>query len=179
MKAIVVYESLFGNTGRVAGVIARCLETVAEVELASVLDADPQGAAGVDLVVVGGPTHMHGMSWSFTRKSTVDKDGNEAAATGPGVREWLDKLPKGNGILAAAFDTRADGSRLLLGAASEPIARRLRKHGYRLIVPPESFIVTDTEGPLKAGEVERADAWAHRIAQQLEGMARAPAAAAS
>jgi hypothetical protein len=122
---------------------------------------------------------MHGMSRPRTRHLAAKDEAIEGADSGPGVREWLDMLPRGNGTLAAAFDTRADGSRLLTGAASQPIARKLRKRGYRLIVPPESFIVTDTEGPLKAGEVERADAWAHRIVGLMLDQGGSPVQVAS
>lgn len=178
MKAIVVYESMFGNTARIAEVIARCLETAGDVQLLSVLDADTQAASDADLLIVGGPTHMHGMSRAFTRRTGAAEAALEGAAGGPGVREWLDRLPRGETVLAAAFDTRADGHRLLVGAASEGIARQLRKRGYRLAVPPESFIVLDTAGPLKPGEIERADAWAHQIAQLVQALRASPIAAA-
>jgi hypothetical protein len=121
---------------------------------------------------------MHGMSRAFTRRTGAAEAALEGAAGGPGVREWLDRLPRGETVLAAAFDTRADGHRLLAGAASEGIARQLRKRGYRLAVPPESFIVLDTAGPLKPGEIERADAWADQIAQLVQALRASPIAAA-
>ena len=168
MRAVVVYESLWGNTAAIAQAIARRLESFGEVQMVSVLDADATTVDGVDLVVVGGPTHVHGMSRPSTRDSAAETATVAGSATGPGVREWLNDLPKAKGILAAAFDTRLDKPRWLVGAASGGISRSLRKRGYRMVVPGESFVVTDGEGPLKAGEIERADAWAEEIARRVE-----------
>ena len=167
MRAVVVYESMWGSTAAIAQTIARELERYGEVRLISVLEARPNTVAGADLVVVGGPTHVHGMSRSGSRLSTAETEAIPGAATGPGVREWLRELPDGRGTSAAAFDTRIDKPRWLVGAASGGIARGLRKHGYRMIAPGESFLVTDSEGPLKAGEIERAAAWAEEVAKRV------------
>lgn len=171
MRAVVVYESMWGNTAAIAQTIARRLESFGDAQLVSVLNADPKIVEGADLVIVGGPTHVHGMSRASTRSSTAETEEVAGAASGPGVREWLDELPDGDGTLAAAFDTRLDKPRWLVGAASGGISRSLRKRGYRLVAPAESFVVTDSEGPLKAGEIERADAWAEEIARQTQAKA--------
>lgn len=177
MRVVVVYESIWTNTATIAETIARGLEGLGDVELVSVLDADPNIANGADLLVVGGPTHVHGMSRASTRKSAVETETVPGASTGPGVREWLQDMPAGEGTFAAAFDTRIDKPRWLVGSASGGISRSLRGRGYRLIVPAESFVVTDGEGPLKAGEIDRADAWAGEIAQRMEELVTIPAAA--
>jgi hypothetical protein len=171
MRAVVVYESMWGNTAAIAQAIARRLESFGDVELFSVLKADHAAIEGADLLVVGGPTHVHGMSRASTRISVAESEAIEGASSGPGVREWLDGLPGGEGRLAAAFDTRFDKPRWLVGAASGGISRRLRRRGYRMVVPAESFVVTENEGPLKAGEIERADAWAEDVARRTQELA--------
>lgn len=167
MRAVVVYESMWGNTAAVAQTIARQLERYGDVRLVSVLEASPSTVSGVDLVVVGGPTHVHGMSRPSSRLSTAATGPLPGAAAGSGVQEWLRELPDGHKTWAAAFDTRLDKPRWLVGAASGGISRALRKHGYRMIVPAKSFVVADREGPLKAGEIGRADAWAEEIGERV------------
>jgi hypothetical protein len=158
---------MWGNTAAIAQTIARQLERFGDARLVSVLEANSSVVQGADLVVVGGPTHVHGMSRASSRLSTAETEAIPGAATGPGVREWLRDLPDVDGTWAAAFDTRIDKPRWLVGAASVGIAKRLRKRGYKMIAAPESFLVTDSEGPLKSGEIERADAWTDQIAQSV------------
>jgi hypothetical protein len=166
MNALVVYESIYGNTRAVAEAVAAGLGG------ASVLAV--QDAAGrtesADLLVVGGPTHMHGMATSLSRRMAVEaakEDGHAAvepgAAEGPGLRRWLHDLPRRDGGRAAAFDTRLDRSPSVTGAAARGIARRLRHHGYDVLAS-ESFLVEDAEGPLADGELERARAWGAELA---------------
>jgi hypothetical protein len=90
----------------------------------------------------------------------------DPAATGPGIREWLDGLPATTGKRAAAFDTRAHGPALFTGRASNGIARGLRAHGFRLVSEPESFVV-DWRQRLLAGEEARATEWAASLASEL------------
>jgi hypothetical protein len=80
------------------------------------------------------------------------------AADGPGLRKWLAER-SGDGMRAAAFDTRMDRSAVVTGAAARGIARRLRRRGYEVLAEPESFLVEDSEGPLAEGELDRARAW--------------------
>jgi hypothetical protein len=167
MRVLVVYESIWGNTAAIAETIAHRLGDYGDVRLVPVLEADAAMADGVDLLVVGGPTHMHGLSRPSSRKSGIETERISGASSGPGVREWLQSLPEAKGAWATAFDTRLDKPRWLVGAASGPIARRLRARGYRQIAPAESFVVTGGDGPLKAGERERADAWAELIADRI------------
>ncbi|TQK50023.1 flavodoxin [Streptomyces sp. SLBN-118] len=175
MRVAIVYESLFGNTSQVAAAIAdgvRESRPDAEIECLRVDEATPERVGAADLLVVGGPTHMRGMTSGLSRKMGLQaeqKEGEkdqakprhepEEGAEGPGVRDWFRGLSKtGNGARAAAFDTRADFR--LAGGAAHAIARRLRSHGYQLITEPEGFIIEDTEGPLREGELDRAKAWA-------------------
>jgi hypothetical protein len=179
MRVVVVYESLFGNTREVAEAIAAGVAeagSTAEVVVARVGETDPNEVEAADLLVVGGPTHMRGMTSALSRKLGASADENkdpsegghderESSAEGPGVRNWLHGLPKATrSRRAAAFDTRVDSH--LAGGAGDAIARRLRRHGYELIGEPEGFIVEDVDGPLRAGELARARAWAVGLVTQ-------------
>jgi menaquinone-dependent protoporphyrinogen IX oxidase len=172
MKVLVVYESMYGNTHMVAEAIAAGARGVAEAEAVSLERVTPDAVRAADLLVVGGPTHVHTMSRPMTRKAARDaaaKDDelrlDEAADAAEGVREWLASLGPVDG-LAAAFDTRIDAAAILTGRASKGIARFLRKHGYRLIADPESFLVTKTND-LVPGEETRAEAWGHDLVARL------------
>ena len=177
MRALVVYESMYGNTHDVASAIASGLADVGEVDdvrVGSVTDTTPEAVADVDVLIVGGPTHMHGMSRPATRKAAVevaaaddDIDAEPGAAEGPGLREWLSKLPVDEAKRCAAFDTRAEGSALLYGSAAKGIARRLRHRKYDQVADPESFFIEESEGPLKDGEVDRARRWGAALAARL------------
>jgi hypothetical protein len=130
------------------------------VDLLSVDDPQP-ALGGVDLIVVGAPTHIHGLSSRRSREAALDQNGHDGEA-GIGVRGWIDRLPSGGGPPVAVFDTRAHKPALLVGSAAHGTARRLRRRGYRLAVEPESFFVSGTPGPLEAGELERAAEWGRR-----------------
>ena len=169
MRALVVYESMYGNTRVVASNIADGLRGTYEVTLVPVAAATADLIAQADLLVVGAPTHMHGLSTASSRQLarkavakpesglTLDPD-----ADGLALRDWLSELAGGHG-LAAAFDTRLAGAPVLTGRASRGISRLLRRHGYRLITPPESFVVTKLN-TLIDGESSRARAWGEALA---------------
>ncbi len=169
MKTVVAYESMYGNTRQVAEAIA---EGLGNAEILAVNDGDAGAADDADLVVAGGPTHMHGLATTMSRKGTgqaAEEEGTElepGAVDGPGLRKWLADR-NGGGMRAAAFDTRIDKSPMLTGAASRGIAKRLRKAGFEVIADPESFFVEDSEGPLADGELERAKAWGAELAKTL------------
>jgi hypothetical protein len=174
MRATVVYESIYGNTRQVAEAIAEGLRASGKIEAdpVSVQQAAGTGIADADLLVVGGPTHMHGMTSSLSRKLAVkaaEDEGmsvEEGADTELGLRAWLKGL-SGGGTRAAAFDTRGDASPTLTGMAARGIARRLRRQGFELIADRESYLVEESEGPLASGEVERARAWGEALAGKL------------
>jgi len=168
MRGLVVYESLFGNTARIAQAIVDGMKTHLDVEMHSVAEGlQPQG---VDLLVVGGPTHAFSMSRITTREDAV----NQGADADPtiGLREWLDDLPQGNNTQFAAFDTRVDMVRRLPGSAAKAAAKVARKRGYQSITRPESFYVQDVQGPLLDGEVQRAEVWGTQLAESLAGEPR-------
>src|SRR5437899_237935 len=112
MRALVVYESMYGNTRAVATAIAEGLRAFYQVDVAPVGAAAPDLVVGADLLVVGGPTHMHGLSRASSRRIAVEaarKPGGpdlDPDAQGQGVREWLDALANVERSTAASFDTR-------------------------------------------------------------------------
>jgi hypothetical protein len=162
MRALVVYESMFGNTKDVAMAVERGLSLNMEVRLAPV-DSSVTVGADVDLVVVGGPTHAFSMSRPQTRAEAVVKGAPRDDDAG-GIREWLTALPAARpGTQVATFDTRVEKVRHLPGSAARKAARVAGKHGYGVASPPESFYVLDTAGPLLDGELDRARAWGERL----------------
>ncbi len=180
MRAVIVYESLYGNTHQIAEAIGdgvRQAEPDAQVTCLRVGDASPDVASGADLLVVGGPTHMLRMSSQRSRQMGIEAEQKAAAenkpthpiepgADGPGVRDWSEGLHQAaRGGQAAAFDTRLPSP--LSGGAARGIARRLRRHGYMLAAKPEGFIVEGAQGPLRSGERERALAWGAGLARRL------------
>lgn len=173
MKAVIVYESMFGNTRAVAESIARGLGPSLETTVVRASEVDSSVLNDVAVVVLGGPTHGWGMSRPSTRRGAPDyatKGGRflqleVGAATGRGVREWLAALERCE-MKAAAFDTRIKGPAALTGRASKAINKALARRGMTVVVPPESFIV-DKKNRLLPGEIERAEAWGASIATAL------------
>ncbi len=168
MKAVVVYQSLWGSSAAVARAIAAGLG-----KGATALDtnaADASAIAGAGLVVAGCPVHAFGLPSSDSVKQAVarpvGKDAVPADASHKLMRDWLDGLSGGDG-LAAAFDTRVKGV-FGHGGASKVMAG-LVKAGYRQVVKPEGFYVVmrpvavTEAGILLDGEVERASEWGKRL----------------
>ena len=165
MRSLVVYESWFGNTQRIAEEIAAALAHEGEADLVTVDEPLPP-LEDVDLLVVGAPTHIHGLSSRRSREGALTQGAH--GEPGIGVRGWIDALPDGaGGPRAAAFDTRAHMPALLVGSAARGIARRLRDHGYRLAIEPQSFFVKGTPGPLEEGELDRASEWGRTLANEV------------
>jgi hypothetical protein len=165
MKAMVVFESVYGNTAAVGRRIAETIRARGfEVAEGAVADLHPDQGARVDLLVVGGPTHAHGMSRTSTRKVGAEdkKNAYPTPSVIPGLREWMDLLPTGSRIASAAFDTRFDKPMFLTGSAAKGIAKRLREHGYLQVAPPRSFFVT-TENALVEGALPEAERWASSL----------------
>jgi flavodoxin len=155
MKAIVVYDSFFGNTEKIARAIGNSLGKKNEVGMFPVGQADPGKLSGLDLLVVGSPTR------GFRQTAAINALFKRIPANGL------------KGVKVAAFDTRISTNDIksaimrfmvnLFGYAARPISVRLKKKGGELIIPPEGFLVDDTEGPLKEGELVRAAKWAKQI----------------
>lgn len=155
MKVWVVYDSVYGNTEKIARAIGEGLKSAGEVRVVRTTEADPVQLKHADLLVIGSPT--------------------QAFAPIAGTKAFIKALVPGQleNIKIAAFDTRMDvkevNSKLLtfmagiFGYAAEKIARGLKKAGGVEVVPPAGFIVHGQEGPLKEGELERAATWAGEI----------------
>ena len=155
MKALVIYDSFFGNTEKIAQVIGEALGSPEEVSVVKVDKLTPDALSGVDLLVVGSPTR--------------------AFRPSPNTSAFLKGLASGSlrGVKTAAFDTGIEFKEVkppilrfmagLFGYAAPKIAKQLKAKGGTPAQTPETFIVTDSEGPLKPGEVERAAAWAKQI----------------
>ena len=153
MKALVIYDTFFGNTEQVARAMSGALG--AESAAVRVTDARHEQLKGLGLLVVGSPTRAF-------------------RPTKP-ISQFLDGIPRDalRGVKVAAFDTRGSEAEInktkfgllvrVFGYAAKPIADKLVKKGGELAAPPEGFIVEGTEGPLVQGEIERAAAWAKRI----------------
>lgn len=165
MSIVIVFESMFGNTRQVASAIAEGLEPYGPAVVLNVNEAGARAAAeAADLLIVGGPTHVHGMSRPKSREGARDWEKDpaknvilEPLAPGTGVREWMGALEKVP-ALCAAFDTRMNIARIVSGAASGPIERALGRHGSRAVLPAASFVLAK-DGGLDEGELDRARAW--------------------
>jgi flavodoxin len=151
MNILVVYDSVFGNTEKIAQTIAAALGAQA----VPVSQATTEQVRNLDLLVVGSPTR------GFRPTE--------------GISKMLNGLPKNHlaGVRVAAFDTRivleTIGSKPLRflvdkgGYAASTIAKALEKKGGVLAASPEGFFVTGEQGPLKDGELERATDWAGHL----------------
>jgi hypothetical protein len=179
VRALVVVESLFGNTYAVGASVVDGLNGVhpsVTADMARVGDVQSADVAGVDLLVVGVPTHWFGVPSQRTRNqylsesevvASVTRIGTliDPSAAGVRVRDWLTTLAHVDSGRAAAFDTRL--ARPFSGGAAPRLARRLVRLGYTLTGEPTGFIVTGMEGPLRVGELDRARSWGHNLIAPL------------
>jgi flavodoxin len=166
-KALVVYESMFGNTEAIARAVGEGLSALMTVDVRHVSESTTDLENQVDLIVAGGPTHAFSMSRPSTRADAV-KQGAAAGRSTTGLREWLEVVNLGTQETpVATFDTRVDKVRRLPGSAARKALRVARGHGLRTL-GSESFYVRDTKGPLLDGEVERATEWGHRLGAELD-----------
>ena len=165
MRALVVYESMFGNTRHIAEAIAEGLRWSMPTETVLARDATAADLDDVSVVVVGAPTHAFGLSRPRTRDAAVldgFKHPDHLLDSDPqkeGVREWLQQLQRPVSCFGAAFDTRLDKPKILTGSASRAIQRGLRHSGFSILSESHSFIVTGMAGPLALGEIQRAEQW--------------------
>jgi hypothetical protein len=166
-RALVVYESVFGDAATIARAIAEGLNARLPADAVPVAEAPKEVDADVRLLVVGGPTHAFGMPRQATREGAVKEHGAEIPDTSVGLHEWLDAVrlaPKAN---AVAFDTRMTHPKLItkLDHAAKTEEKLLRGLGATLLAPAEHFLVTDTTGPLADGEEERARGWGRSLGE--------------
>jgi flavodoxin len=159
MHAIVVYESHWGNTARIAEAIA---EGIGDGAVAmSTSEALPAVIAEAELIVAGAPLNAFGLPTEQTRASiTTQHTSPPPDLSHTSLRSWLQTLPHSTAA-AAAFETRFRWSP---GGATGTIERHFRHAGFRTIARPGKFVVTGMHGPLRDGEVERARAWGERLA---------------
>jgi flavodoxin len=144
MKALIVYDSVYGNTEKIARAIGEAIAPSGEVKVVGADETNPSELESIDLLIVGSPTH--------------------GGRPTPAVQNLLNKVPKLQGIKVAAFDTRIPTKLVrVFGYAAGRIANNLKKKGSILIASPEGFFVTGGQGPLKEGELERAAGWAKGI----------------
>ncbi len=165
MKAIVVYESHWGNTAAVARAIAEGIGP--EARALSTAEASAATLAGVDLIVAGAPLLGFSLPTESMVKSLAANPGKDPTPpdlSHPAMRVWLDALSKGAGR-AASFETRIWWSP---GSAAKAILALLEGAGYRAIAKPQKFIVQGKYGPLRDGELGRAKQWGAELARSMK-----------
>ncbi len=156
LKALIVYDSKFGNTEKIARAIGEAITPLAEVKVVKAGEANASELTSIDFLIVGSPTHAGGATRA--------------------IKEFLKRIPANafENVRVTSFDTRFSakdkgiGTRIVLGIfryAAGRIANILEYKGGSLAVEPEGFIVEDSEGPLKKGELERAATWAKGIVE--------------
>ncbi|NLG67583.1 MAG: flavodoxin [Actinobacteria bacterium] len=164
MKALVVYESFWGNTAAVARAIAEGLGPEARAVVTS--DATPALVADADLVVVGAPVLGFRLPTEEMRES-IGKGMSGSSApdlSHPSLRSWLAGLSRHGGRYAA-FETRV---RMSPGGATPAIGKEMERAGFRAVAKARRFIVTGKYGPLRRGELELAKQWGAELARAME-----------
>jgi hypothetical protein len=159
MKAVVVYESHWGNTAAVAEAIAAGIGGGTRV--LSTAEAVSDALKGVDLLVVGSPL----LGFRVPNEMMVQGMRNQQHKvppdlSNPPMRTWLNGLSKGS-ARCASFETRVWWSP---GSAAGGIFKALTALGYMPAAKPQKFIVQGAQGPLKEGELDRAKAWGAELA---------------
>lgn len=170
MRALVVYESMFGDNQQVAHAIAAGLaEAGVAAEAVEVGVAPTTVPAGIDLLVVGSPNHAWSMPRPSTRQDAAKQADGDLVSQGIGVREWLELAEVSSGLPMAAYDTRGSHPKAVVrfDHASRSIEKRLARLGGEPVAPAEHFLVADMKGPLEPGELERAQAWGRVLADRL------------
>jgi flavodoxin len=156
MRIAIVYDSIFGSTAKIASAIADALRPGNDVQLLNVQRAGGLDLAEVDLLIVGSPTRGFRPT--------------------PSMSKYVARLGSiGAGKSAAAFDTRLDLETIepaplrwvvdAGGYAATRLASMLAQQGFSLSSSSAGFLVSGTEGPLKANELERAAKWAVELAR--------------
>jgi flavodoxin I len=144
MKTLIIYDSAYNNTEKIALAVGKAI--TGEVKVAKIDKLNNSELEGLDLLIVGAPTY--------------------GGRPTPPIISFLDSIPNNlvKGLKVAAFDTRLS-TRLVkvFGYAAPKIAGKLKNKGGIPVLPPEGFFVKATEGPLKDSELERAAAWAKTI----------------
>jgi flavodoxin len=150
MNTVVVYDSRYGNTERIARTIADALRASGTAQAVHIDPSHPVRLQGVEMLIVGCPTQ----GWRPTRATQSFLAGLSPAQL--------------RGVAVACFDTRFHKARWLTGSAAAVMARQFGRMGVTLLAPTESFFVQATEGPLESGELERAATWARMLASEVD-----------
>jgi hypothetical protein len=164
LKAVVVYESLWGNTAAVAQAIAEGIGP--EARPLSTAEATGSAIVDVDLIVAGAPVIGFKLPTEQMRDGIRANPGRAPAPpdlSHPPMRSWLAALPAGHGR-SASFDTQVRGP---FGSAAPAIAEALEGAGYRRLAEPHGFGVKGRYGPLRKGELDRAHAWGAELARSI------------
>lgn len=167
--ALVVHESMFGNTSAVSVAVARGLREAGYAVTEGEVNRVPAAITpDFDLVVLGAPTH----AFSLSRPATRADAGRQGASEGGkiGLREWIARMPHAvdrHMPVVAVFDTRVTRVRRLPRSAATRAVTVLGRKGYRFVDRPVGFLVEDISGPLVTGELERAADWGRRLAGRL------------
>ena len=159
MKALILYDSVYGNTEKIALAIGNALGSQDDVHVVKVSDAKPDQFAGLDLLIVGAPTQRFRTTavMSDFLKTIPANRIKDVKVSAFDTRLSLDEINK-TPILA--FFVRMFG---VNAYAARPIANRLKKKGGKVVGSPEGFFVAGMEGPLVEGELERAVNWARQL----------------
>jgi hypothetical protein len=168
MRALVVYESVFGDARAIAHAVAEGLSDALPADVVAATEAPAEIGPEVGLLVVGGPNHAFGMPRRSTREGAVDQYGAVIPDPGAGLHEWLEGVRvAARGIPAAAFDTRGSDHPVLsrMDHASRTEEKLLTRLGAGIVAPAEHFSVTGPKGPLVDGEEDRARAWGRTLAR--------------
>lgn len=175
MRILIGYESMYGNTHQIAEAIGSGFDPGDEVVVAHIGELAAE-LAHADVLVVGAPTHAHGLPRPNSRRAAVDgaqksndsHDLDPSATAASGVREWIANLPATLPRHVAAFDTRFNLPGWVAGHPARHVSRTLARHGAVVVAAPESFFVDKTEH-LRDGELERARAWGAQIRTRVAG----------
>jgi hypothetical protein len=171
MRALVVYESMFGNTRSVALAIADGIAATMPVETLEIEAAPTILPPDVGLLVVGGPTHAHGMTSASSRANAARRIDGALVSGGPGLREYLGSVRADREVVAAAFDTRIKGPMLFTGSAATTATKQLQKVRFKRVESPRSFVLDGATGPvadrMSLDELEAARSWGAALATRV------------
>ncbi|NCC12643.1 MAG: flavodoxin family protein [Spirochaetia bacterium] len=156
MKILMVYDTMFGNTERIAQAMVDATGDQHQAELVRVQDVTIEQLQACDILVIGSPTHGF--------RPTPDISSR--------LKRLSSEVPAAN-FRYAVFDTRSDIDQIeskilssmvrLFGYAAESMDKTMARRGFKRAEAPVGFIVHGKEGPLKDGEIDRATAWMRSV----------------
>lgn len=144
MKTLIVYDSVYGNTEKIANSIGNTIG--GDTRIIRTGDVNISELESIDLLIIGSPTY--------------------GGSPTPPVQDFLSRISESSlkNTSIAAFDTRLSGKFFkIFGNAANKIDKSLKSKGGISIMPPEGFFVKGTKGSLVEGEEERAAVWARDI----------------